>query len=516
LKTGWPQRRSSERTDVYALGAILYEILTGRVPFQEDETRGLLWKIVNEPPVPPRQIAPEVPCPLEAIALRALEKKPDKRYASSEAFVRDLERYLADEPVEAWSEPWLYRLGRWGRRHRTLVASTAAAVGIAILALTAGLIFLGQANARERHLRQVAENEKREADRQRERAERHYRLAREFVDTYLTKVSKDERSKSYGRETLRRDLLDSARSFYDRFVAASEDDLAVRGERAAAYYKLANIESQTGNSARAIELAEKGSKIMAAVLEEKPAFPGIWHDAIEGDQWFAHFVGMTGNINRSEEIFRRSQDRVTQARESHPEDRKLRELQISGLLSRGSIRLMRQQLAPAMSDFETAQQELEKLRQREGDTEWILSQQYFAGSFLGTSALARQEISKAKDQFEKAAPVLQKLQKLKPNDPELKNSHADLLIRQANVKHLTNHPDDTANLYNQALAIVKALVDEHPKITAFRLKLGGLSVSLGQVAAKNGQFDEAMKHFNRAVAVLLSPASDRSTSHESL
>jgi serine/threonine-protein kinase len=120
-------------TDVYGLGAILYEVLTGGPPFTGPEIPEVLKRIVQEPPTPPRQLVATTPAALEAVCLKALAKRPEMRYASARDLARDVDRWLADEPVSAWREPLRLRAGRWVRRHQTAVTATAAAVLVALL-----------------------------------------------------------------------------------------------------------------------------------------------------------------------------------------------------------------------------------------------------------------------------------------------------------------------------------------------------------------------------------------------
>jgi eukaryotic-like serine/threonine-protein kinase len=89
------------RTDVYALGCVLYELLTGRQPFEADSPVALAYKHVSEPPVPPSQINPEVPPELEAVALRAMSKDPALRYQTAREMNADLQRAVAGLPVSA-------------------------------------------------------------------------------------------------------------------------------------------------------------------------------------------------------------------------------------------------------------------------------------------------------------------------------------------------------------------------------------------------------------------------------
>src|SRR5207248_1172657 len=131
------KHRVGAPADIYALGAVLYELLTGRAPFLGATPLSTLEQVRTQEPVPPRRSRPSVSADLEAICLKCLEKDPAQRYPSAEALGDDLACFLASQPVQARPVPAWRRLARRARRRPALAAWAVGVAALACLVATA-------------------------------------------------------------------------------------------------------------------------------------------------------------------------------------------------------------------------------------------------------------------------------------------------------------------------------------------------------------------------------------------
>ncbi|VTR97531.1 serine/threonine protein kinase [Tuwongella immobilis] len=217
------------RTDIYSLGATLYEWLTLHAIFEGNDREALLRRITQDEPFPPRHWDRSIPTALETIILKALAKSPGERYATAQEFADDLGRFLNDQPILAQRPNLLDRAMKWSRRHRGVVATTAFALVVGVIGLGISTALVATAYDRERDRAQEAETERQKAEIQRQNAEASLRDARKAVDLF-TELTEQELSRRPEMDSARRRVLEAAILFYQDFIDRHQDNPTIQQE----------------------------------------------------------------------------------------------------------------------------------------------------------------------------------------------------------------------------------------------------------------------------------------------
>jgi serine/threonine-protein kinase len=226
-----------ERTDVYGLGAILYEILVGEPPFAGKDALSVLERVSLDKPIPPRQRVAQTPLALQAVCLKALAKVPAQRYTSAKELAQEVQHWLADDPVASYREPLPARLGRWGRRHKVLLSSVAALLLTAVVGLAIGLVAV---NTEKRRTQDALAAE-----------QRRRQQTREALDALSSEVIEDWLGKQKELLPEHKAFLEKALASYEEFAQDTSQDEQARAAVAAASRRVGKIHSQLGQTAEA-------------------------------------------------------------------------------------------------------------------------------------------------------------------------------------------------------------------------------------------------------------------------
>lgn len=255
------------RTDVYALGAILYELLTGRPPFRAGTPLDTMLQVKQDEPVTPSRFQPRVPRDLENVCLKCLEKSPAGRYPSARALAEELDRFLEGRPVQARPVSWWVRLWRASRR-RPGWAAAACFSAMILLALAIGGPLVAQ---REAALRAEAQAHEQRAEQERARARDHLDLASQALERTLEQALRSARLMDSALDEVRSNLIRGALPYLEQFVQREAEDQSLRLRQCRALLQLAVLQVKEGNTSQARDSYQRCLQMLRQLEADGPA-----------------------------------------------------------------------------------------------------------------------------------------------------------------------------------------------------------------------------------------------------
>jgi serine/threonine-protein kinase len=512
--------RLGTRSDVYGLGAMLYYLLTGRVPFEHAEAGAIMRAVQEGAFPPPRQLEPSIEPALEAVCLKAMSLRPEDRYGSAHELAEDVERWLADEPVQAYREPWATRARRWLRQHRTLVGAGTAAATATLICLVVILLLQAEANTRLKDAnRRFAEaNRDLQAANARERsakelAQARFTLAREAVDAYYTGVSGDMILKRKELEALRTKLLRAALEFYRKLQASLEagagTDPGERGELGTAYRRVASISDTIGSKVDAVEAQQRALAIYQGLARARP-------DVLQHRRDLATCLNDLG-------IYRRETGHLDESLQAHREALAIREelvadqpanLRLQAELASshdgiGHLQQMMNRRAEAMASYRRALVIRERLAA--GRPEGAQLREELAKTLGAIGVLHRLDgkLSEAMVMYRRSLAIRERLAADRPDDPQSQEELAWTLYRIANLQDEDGQADEALRTHKQALAVRERLAADHPTLTRSQTNLAQSYNNIGILMRRQGRTDEALESYRQALVIKARLAADQ-------
>jgi tetratricopeptide (TPR) repeat protein len=281
--------------DIYALGAILYELLTGRPPFRAETPLDTVMQVVTQEPVPPRQLQPKCPRDLETIALKCLQKEPRKRYATAGDLADDVQRFLNGEPIHARPVGPFGRAWRWAKRNKAV----AALLAILFIVMSAGLVVTSAllVRAHREHQKAVtqeaaaktqeaaakiqeaaAKTQEAAAKAQEARAKANLLRAVDAVNRMMTRVADERLAYVPQFEDERRQILEDAVRFYHEFLEQEANDAQLRRATGRAHLRLGKVFLSLGRYEQARDAFQQAVRIHDQLAADFPSDPDHRND----------------------------------------------------------------------------------------------------------------------------------------------------------------------------------------------------------------------------------------------
>jgi serine/threonine-protein kinase len=480
----------SAATDVYALGAILYECLTGRPPFRAATAVETLRQVAVVEPVPPRRLNPDVPRDLETICLKCLHKDPARRYASAQQLAEDLGRFQAGEPIRARRAGVWERSVKWTRRRPALAGLLAVSVA-ATLALGIGAWAY---NLRlERALKDARE--------QRARAEQNFREAWQAVDDSFLRVSESRLLRVPGLQPLRKELLQDALKYYRKLLRQRSDDPSLRAVRARAQMSVARILEQIGTNTEAVEAHEQARALLEEVVESDPHERPLQVLLAWTHCWLGT---LRVNTNRHQEAlasYLRAQGLWEKLVRAAPDDLQALNGQAVTWHNLALFQDQRGRAAEADPLYEQAlaghRRVIEKAPR---DPRYQEEFARLCGD-LGTRSWGKGAAAQALQWFQKAGAIIQKLVKQHASHPVYQDLLANTWRNIGHAQIVLNQRTEALSSLEQARALWQRLADKNPEVDGYQASLASAWHSLGGLHSTNRQWAEALRCLQRAQAL---------------
>jgi serine/threonine-protein kinase len=501
--------RLGPRSDVYSLGATLYCLLTGRPPF-EGNVADIIRGVQTGEFRPPRQLDPTIDPALEVVCLKAMALKPADRYASAKAVAEDVERWMADEPVGAWREPWTRVVLRWLARHRVGVTSAAAAVVVALAGAGAVLAVQTKANSELRHANvELATanamvrraNSDLAASNKRERA--RFALAQEAISTFHSGVSEDILLKQEEFKALRTKLLGGARDFYHKLEGLLQGHTDRESQLALgrAYYEVGRLTEHIDSLEAALEVQERAARLFEGLARESP-------DDAESRAGLARcleaFVKIFATIGRSAECvaaIERARDLYRALAEADPTDLHRRgDWARAEFVYGETVWLEQHRSSEGMQAIQQAQAILEELVVAEPSVSKFgkdLATTYGVLASRLADAGRREEALAAWGQ---AIARLEAMLKARPEDPEIGHELARNLGNMALKLAVAGRRAEALKAEDRAREVLKAVGQANPTLRLVTADRAWLDLNSGYHLIELGHDDEAMSALERARA----------------
>jgi len=566
------------RSDIYSLGLTLYELASMQPAYDGSERHKLMDRVLHEEPVRLKKLAPTVPRDLETIIQKSIARDPAQRYASAASLAEDLQRFIDDKPIRARHATTTEKVVRWCRRNPALsslsagllllligtaVASTLAAARFSAMAekerqirTEAEAAFSREVQQRrktdealrateaaqrneaaarhraeaaqlnESEARHRAEANQQEAVRQQKMAEENFNLARRAVDDYLTRVSENRLLRVPGLQPLRKELLESALTYYRGFLSQRKDDLTLQKDMALAHARLAGITAEIGSKDEAMTILDQALAIRKKLQAAEPKNPALKLDLVDHYLSAAPLQLQLAKPDGARKSCQQAYDILLSISPQNPQlfamintaggtalSVQVHKSDSVEILQRFAQVLKESGAAAAadgvpheaITDYAQAIYVLQHLVANHGDHPRIAAfRQELANQWnlLGSTEAALGMPDEALAAYQEALKVLEELGKGSPGHSDITDFQRELAATHQNIGDIeaeTQKLKEALISYQEALSIRRKLARENPAVTDDQVDLARVLCVLGGLQDRSGDADGAIQSLRQAI-----------------
>jgi serine/threonine protein kinase/tetratricopeptide (TPR) repeat protein len=526
------------RSDIYSLGVLLYELLTGTTPLQGKRVKeASLLEVLRlireeEPPRPstrlstteelasiaakrglePKKLSGLVRGELDWIVMKCLEKDRSRRYETANGLARDIERYLHDEPVLACPPSALYRFRKFARRNRAAL-STAALVAVALIVGTVVSIrqavratraeALAQVRLEsEKQARQDAEAARQDAEAQRELAEENFQKACRAVDEYFTLVSESRLLDVPGLQPLRKQLLEAAQRYYQGFLQQRAQDPHLRGEVALSYVRVAQIYEQNDQADASVRALQRGLECIEVLLRDDPAgdLPRRLAGFRKGGRLGQYWYRWPSDAGAAVRVYQKAAARWEAFAQKNPEVVGFTGDLASFYRRMGDLQTLTGPRQDAAMNFQKACRLLEGLAHAQPNEAEHRADLADTLGYLGVYFSKERRYQECEANLRRALTLFERLVSSYPNTPDYRAGLA-ITYRRLGAALPDSRSREAEDANRRAVEIATKLQGEYPNFPSYQKMLGDTLMNWGDLLKRTGRSQEAETPYRQAVEV---------------
>lgn len=485
--------------DIYSLGAILYQLLTGRPPFQSANVMDILKQVIDQEPVAPRQLNAGISRDLETICLKCLEKKPAGRYPTAGDLADELGRYLTGQPIHARPIGTLGRFARWCHRNPWIAALSATSLLFLIAALIATSVGYVRVTAAQR------------------RSEEGFRQARQTVNEFLTRVSEETLLNQPGMQPLKEDLLRQALNYYQRFLKDRGSDPEIVDELASTYFRVALITEQIGSPDEALAAYKTARDMQTEQLATATVVTNIRDEL--GTTWNAEgrVLSRLGRLEEARNAYEEAKAIRSKLYEFDATRRDFKRKLANTIMNIGltdkAVGMStrdKKKLEEAHKQMTVAQQLRQELMKDDND-DFVVLRDLGRGYYnLGNLDTLTNSKEGAVGHFTNAVEVFDRL---RTENPGHLDDNFRLAVCHRLLGDLQLEVDPAVEKYTIAIEQMQKLATGNPMVTAYQMEHARVLMNMGLLQVDEIDVNRGLETLNSAATILERLGNNEESSH---